>query len=99
MSKNNFLHLFIKSYFLFYFQKIYKTTNRTKKENKENRKVLITRKNNNKKMTKSEIDENFPTPAEKRPKLLGMDFYTKVLGAPKFVVICLIYFYYTFMKF
>lgn len=50
-------------------------------------------------MTKSEIDENFPTPAEKRPKLLGMDFYTKVLGAPKFVVICLIYFYYTFMKF
>lgn len=48
-------------------------------------------------MTKSEIDENFPTPAEQRPKLFGMDFYTKVLGAPKFVVICLLHFY--FMKF
>lgn len=50
-------------------------------------------------MTKSEIDENFPTPAEKRPKLLGMDFYTKVLGAPKFVVIYVLYVYYIFMKF
>lgn len=41
MSKNNFLHLFIKSFFFFTFRKYIKLpTGRTKKENKENRKVF-----------------------------------------------------------
>lgn len=39
-------------------------------------------------MKPQHINDNitFPIPAQERPKLSGMEFYTKTLGAPKLVV-------------
>lgn len=55
---------------------------------------------------KPHINDNiaFPIPAQQRPKLSGMEFYTKTLGAPKLVVrftiiLCLQFLYFHFSLF
>jgi tRNA-dihydrouridine synthase 1 len=36
--------------------------------------------------TNVDVNQNFPIPASQRPKLLGFEFYEKVLGSPQYVV-------------
>lgn len=36
--------------------------------------------------TNVDVNQNFPVPANQRPKYSGFEFYEKVLGSPKFVV-------------